>query len=74
MKIKDIYKEIHNIEDRIYNKEDKKSVLDDINKVHYDIMQLPFYKLFIEVIRLYEKEYNTCLLANVGGQQCKMMK
>ena len=69
MTIKDIYKEIHNIEDRIYNREDKQSVLDDINKIHYDIMQLPFYKLFIEVIRLYEKEYDTCLLANVGDDK-----
>ena len=67
MNIKNIYKELHNIEERISNKEDKQSILDDINKVHYDIMQLPFYKLFIEIIGLYEKEYDTCLLANVGG-------
>ena len=68
MNIKNIYKQIHNIEERIYNKEDKQSVLDDINKIHFEIMQLPFYQEFIKIMRLYEKEYDTCLLANIGDK------
>lgn len=66
--IKDIYKKIHNIEDRIDNKEDKESVLKQINELHFKIMELPFYKSFRNVILLYEKEYDTHLFANVGDR------
>lgn len=65
--IKDIYEEIHNIEEKIDNKEDKESVLKQINELHFKIMELPFYKAFINVILQYEKEYDTYLFANVGG-------
>lgn len=68
--IKDIYKEIHNIEEMIDNKEDKESVLKQINELHLKIMELPFYKAFRNVILLYEKEYDTYLFANVGDKEC----
>ena len=66
--IKDIYREIHNIEDRIDNKEDKESVLKQINELHFKIMELPFYKAFRSVILQYEKEYDTYLFSNGGGK------
>lgn len=66
--IKDIYREIHNIEDRIDNKEDKESVLKQINELHFKIMGLPFYKAFRSVILQYEKEYDTYLFSNGGGK------
>lgn len=59
-----IYAQIENTTERIKNKDDMQSVIEDINEICESIYKLPLYHDYIEMIALFNKTYNTCLLAS----------
>lgn len=66
MSEKEIYKMIDVIKSMILNKENKEDMLKAINLIHKEIMKLPIYKDFRNLVMLYEKEYGEYLFANVS--------
>lgn len=56
-----IYAKIDDIKERIKNKEDKGDVLGDINEVLIEIKKTPLFQEYINLLVLYEKEYDVCI-------------
>lgn len=60
-----IYSKIEEITQRIKNKEDMQNIISDINEISHNLYELPLYHEYIEMMALFNKIYDTCLLANV---------
>lgn len=58
-----IYEKIEEIVEKIKNKEDIQDVISDINEISKNLYELPLYHEFIEMMALFNKIYDTCLLA-----------
>ena len=63
-----IYSQIEEAVERIKNKEDIQEIINDINKICKNIYKLPLYHDYIEMMALFNKTYNTCLLASEKGE------
>ena len=63
-----IYSQIEEVVEKIKSKEDMQEVINDINKISKNIYELPLYHDYIEMIALFNKTYNTCLMANEKGE------
>ena len=59
-----IYAKIEEVTERIKNKDDMQEVIDDINEICENIYKLPLYHDYIEMFALFNKTYNTCLVAS----------
>lgn len=59
-----IYSKIEETTQRIKNKEDMQDVISDINEISHNLYELPLYHEYIEMMALFNKIYDTCLLAN----------
>ena len=59
-----IYAQIENVTERIKHKDDMQEIISDINEVSKNIYELPLYHDYIEMMALFNKTYNTCLLAS----------
>ena len=60
-----IYKQIKETIQKIISKEDMYDIISDINKIRDDLYKLPLYHEFIEMVALFEKTYNTALMADI---------
>ena len=58
-----IYAQIESTTERIKNKDDMQSVIEDINEICKNIYELPLYHDYIEMMASFNKTYNTCLVA-----------
>lgn len=63
-----IYARIEETVEKIKNKEDMQDVISDINEISKNIYELPLYHDYIEMMTLFNKTYNTCLLASEKGE------
>ena len=63
-----IYSQIEEVVEKIKNKNDMQEVIEDINEVSKNIYELPLYHDYIEMMALFNKTYNTCLLATEKGE------
>ena len=59
-----IYARIEETVEKIKNKEDMQDVISNINEISKNLYELPLYHEFIEMMALFNKTYDTCLLAN----------
>ena len=59
-----IYAQIENVTERIKHKDDMREIISDINKICESIYELPLYHDYIEMMTLFNKTYNTCLVAS----------
>lgn len=62
-----IYAKIEETTKKINNKEDMQDVISDINEISRNLYELPLYHDFIEMMSLFNKVYETCLFADVKG-------
>ena len=58
-----IYEKIEEATEKIKNKEDMQDVISDINEISHNLYELPLYHEFIEMMSLFNKTYDTCLIA-----------
>lgn len=63
-----IYSRIEEVVEKIKNKDDIQEVIEDINEISKNIYELPLYHDYIEMMALFNKTYNTCLLASEKGE------
>lgn len=63
-----IYSQIEKVVEKIKNKNDIQKVIEDINEISKNIYELPLYHDYIEMMALFNKIYNTCLLASEKGE------
>lgn len=63
-----IYSQIEEVVEKIKNKNDIQEVIEYINEISKNICKLPLYQDFIEMIALFNKTYNTCLLVSEKGE------
>ena len=63
-----IYAQIEKTTERIKNKDDMQEVIEDINEISKNLYELPLYHDYIEMMALFNKTYNTCLLASEKGE------
>lgn len=59
-----IYAQIEKTTERIKNKDDVQEVIKDINEICENIYKLSLYHDYIEMMALFNKTYNTCLVAS----------
>ena len=59
-----IYAQIEKVTKKIKNKDNIQEIIDDINEICKNIYKLPLYHNYIEMMALFNKTYNTCLLAS----------
>ncbi len=59
-----IYAKIEETVKRIRNKDNMQEVINDINEICKNIYELPLYHDYIEMMALFNKTYNTCLVAS----------
>ena len=63
-----IYSQIEEVVEKIKNKNDIQEVIEYINEISKNIYELPLYHDYIEMMALFNKTYNTCLLASEKGE------
>lgn len=63
-----IYSKIEETTEKIKNKEDIQDVISDINEISHNLYELPLYHEFIEMMTLFNKTYDTCLIAGKKGE------
>lgn len=63
-----IYSQIEEVVEKIKNKDDIQEVIEYINEISKNIYELPLYHDYIEMMTLFNKTYNTCLLASEKGE------
>ena len=63
-----IYSQIEEAVEKIKNKDDIQEVIEYINEISKNIHELPLYHDYIEMMALFNKTYNTCLLASEKGE------
>lgn len=64
-----IYAQIEKTTERIKSKDDMQEVIKDINEICENIYKLPLYNDYIEMLALFNKTYNTCLVASLVASE-----
>lgn len=63
-----IYLQIEEVVEKIKNENDIQEVIEDISQISRNLYELPLYHDYIEMMALFNKTYNTCLLASKKGE------
>ena len=70
IKEKELFYKMRNLKEKLNNHEnyDKYELLNELNNIGKEMYEIPLFKEYGELFRLYEKTYNTQLFANGKGE------
>ena len=64
-----IYAKIEETTEKIKSEENMEDVISDINEISHNLYKLPLYHEFIEMMSLFNKTYDTCLIAKEKAKE-----
>lgn len=70
IKEKELFYKMRDLKEKLNNPKnyDKLELLNELNNIGKEMYEIPLFKEYGELFRLYEKTYNTCLLASEKGE------